>query len=105
MKLAFDDGLDRVQSVEYESSIRFCGKCGSMSHFMFACDDRKALGKVSVMDKVVDDHGWQQVKMPRHRQKPWRGGMEGVMRMEWMPCRMWTQFPCSGKVEASLMVK
>lgn len=43
VKLVLEEQKVKVQTIEYESRIRFCSECRSTSHFRFVCMARKVL--------------------------------------------------------------
>ncbi|KAF3781584.1 hypothetical protein EJ110_NYTH36575 [Nymphaea thermarum] len=66
VRVSFEEGVALVQSIEYESKVRYCRKCGATSHFTFACDDLKQSPSTDTAD-VEDGKAWMAVKSPKRR--------------------------------------
>ncbi|KAF3795394.1 SNF1-related protein kinase catalytic subunit alpha [Nymphaea thermarum] len=84
VRVSFEEGVALVQSIEYESKVRYCRKCGATSHFTFACDDLKQFPSPDVLKQspntddlkqspstytidVEDGKAWMAVKSPKRR--------------------------------------
>ncbi|KAF3777941.1 hypothetical protein EJ110_NYTH40203 [Nymphaea thermarum] len=64
--VSFEEGAALVQSIEYESKVRYCRKCGATSHFTFACDEVKQSPSTHTVESE-DGKAWMAVKSPKRR--------------------------------------
>ncbi|KAF3789443.1 hypothetical protein EJ110_NYTH18224 [Nymphaea thermarum] len=75
VRVSFEEGVALVQSIEYESKVRYCHKCGATSHFTFVCDDLKQSPSTDDLKQspstytadVEDGKAWMVVKSPKRR--------------------------------------
>ncbi|KAF3792600.1 hypothetical protein EJ110_NYTH11125 [Nymphaea thermarum] len=66
VRISFEEGAALTQSVEYESKVKYCLRCGATTHFTFACEELKQAP--SEDPAIVDDgKAWMTVKTPKHR--------------------------------------
>ncbi|KAF3780466.1 hypothetical protein EJ110_NYTH39187 [Nymphaea thermarum] len=66
VRISFEEGAALAQSVEYESKVKYCLRCGATSHFTFACEELKQAP--SEDPATVDDgKAWMTVKSPKRR--------------------------------------
>ncbi|KAF3779911.1 hypothetical protein EJ110_NYTH40360 [Nymphaea thermarum] len=63
IELEISGGKVFVQSIEYETKVKYCQKCGSTAHFDGTCISSEAI-KEGEKQKM---NGWQTVKTPRRR--------------------------------------
>ncbi|KAF3773833.1 hypothetical protein EJ110_NYTH54533 [Nymphaea thermarum] len=66
VRVSFEEGVALVQSIEYESKVGYCRKCGVTSHFTFACDEVKQSPSTYTVD-LEDGKAWMAVKSPKRR--------------------------------------
>ncbi|KAF3782047.1 putative ribonuclease H protein [Nymphaea thermarum] len=63
IEMEISGGKIFVQTIEYETKVKYCTKCGSTAHFDGSCAVRVA----TTEGEKVAPNGWQLVKTPRRR--------------------------------------
>ncbi|KAF3783184.1 hypothetical protein EJ110_NYTH32751 [Nymphaea thermarum] len=63
IELEISGGKVFAQSIEYETKVKYCIKCGSTAHFDGSCTPSEA----PVEGEKLTTNGWQTVKTPRRR--------------------------------------
>ncbi|KAF3792458.1 LINE-1 retrotransposable element ORF2 protein [Nymphaea thermarum] len=66
VRISFEEGAALAQSVEYESKVKYCLRCGATSHFTFACEELKQAPSADPAS-VDDRKAWMTVKSPKRR--------------------------------------